>query len=447
MNNKSLQVENQFPLSPVQEGMLFHYMHKKDKTYMEQLICDIDGELNLEIFEETINKLIEVNESLRTVFQYKQTEILSQTVLNEKKVQLEIRNIMDEQDKESYIERCVQIEADKNFDLSKETFRCVLFKITSDKYVFLCTFHHLIADAWTLKILGHDFSRIYYDLSENLRRDYERYNYSSYLEWIDKQSKEKARKYWVESLAPYEKNGKSETYRMDQVDKRETLSLKLDSQVASLIDGIKKESKVTINTVLLAAWGIYLLEHYQKEELIFGCVVFGRMIGLKNIEKISGLFVNSIPLYVNSNTTAMQFLRNIQMSTLTAGPYSYLSLSEMMAYANLTASDVCSFVNFSIDSTEVDNEFSRMLPIKVHNIRYNEQANYQVYLDIYIEDESIEIKVHYDAANHYFNSEKVKDALVNIITIFLNQPTVMINRILDNLSTNNELEIDADFNF
>ena len=69
LNKKN--IEDIFGLTPMQEGMLFHYLKDPDNDhYFEQLSLEISGEIDPEIFEKTWNFVIESNEMLRTVFRW-----------------------------------------------------------------------------------------------------------------------------------------------------------------------------------------------------------------------------------------------------------------------------------------------------------------------------------------------------------------------------------------
>ena len=57
-------------LSPVQQGMYFHHLHRKNNNYLEQMVCDIIGDLDIHCFERTLSHLVKQFDSLRTLYQY-----------------------------------------------------------------------------------------------------------------------------------------------------------------------------------------------------------------------------------------------------------------------------------------------------------------------------------------------------------------------------------------
>ena len=65
----SNKIEDILALTPMQEGLLFHFLKNPDgQQYCEQLSLEISGRINREFFEKDWNFVVESNESLRTVF-------------------------------------------------------------------------------------------------------------------------------------------------------------------------------------------------------------------------------------------------------------------------------------------------------------------------------------------------------------------------------------------
>ncbi|MCU0289387.1 MAG: condensation domain-containing protein, partial [Acidobacteria bacterium] len=77
-------IHNILPLTPMQEGMLFHYLKDpRSGLYFEQLSLEIGGAIEVEIFEKALNVIIQSNEMLRTVFRWEKVEKPSQIILKE----------------------------------------------------------------------------------------------------------------------------------------------------------------------------------------------------------------------------------------------------------------------------------------------------------------------------------------------------------------------------
>lgn len=78
-----------YPLSPMQQGMLFHSLFEKDSSaYFDQFGCYIDGKLNIKYIEEAWNHLINKNPIFRTVFNWEVADEPLQIVLKEMPIRL-----------------------------------------------------------------------------------------------------------------------------------------------------------------------------------------------------------------------------------------------------------------------------------------------------------------------------------------------------------------------
>ena len=87
MTSSKIKVQNVYPLTPMQEGMLFHALLEPDSAaYFEQLSWSVRGELDVAAFEASWNTLIERYTVLRTMFVYEGTDRPVQVVLESRPI-------------------------------------------------------------------------------------------------------------------------------------------------------------------------------------------------------------------------------------------------------------------------------------------------------------------------------------------------------------------------
>ncbi|MFM7794018.1 MAG: condensation domain-containing protein, partial [Microcystis panniformis] len=66
-NQPAKNVESIYPLSPMQEGMLFHSLYTPDSgIYCSQTLITLEGEINLTVFRQAWEKVVERHSVLRT---------------------------------------------------------------------------------------------------------------------------------------------------------------------------------------------------------------------------------------------------------------------------------------------------------------------------------------------------------------------------------------------
>ncbi len=432
------------PLSPVQQGMLYHYMLRKDRAYLEQAVCLVEGELDLEILEYTFNRLIEENEILRTIYDCPQPDSPRQILLRKRLVKLEVIDLSGMEGQENLINEFIENDADKNIDIAKETFRIAVMKLGENRYKIVCTYHHIIMDAWSVKQLEKQFFSAYYSRMKSLVHNNTNYQYSLYLEWIARQDYEKAREYW--SL--YLKEASAPIYQEQVSEKAEMASANI--QISEYSDRIVREmalyAKVTYNTVILAAWGIFVLKNYYKSHVVMGCVVSGRMIDVKNVEKICGLFVNTVPVLIPGSLSFLELLKKIQGDILRSSKFSYLSLGEIMACANLKTNDNFMVINFNIDSEELLAPYEDF-PFAIKDIYYRELANYELYLDVKRKQETCSVNINYNRHKFYFDAGWVNDEFTGILEYMKNQLSSSVQDLLAAGNNSDLIAADVEFNF
>lgn len=147
-------------------------------------------------------------------------------------------------------------------------------------------------------ILGELF-RIYHRKAAGQQHQLEEARpYSDYIRWLEEQDKEAGKAYWKKYLSGFaeksqisvleNKSGNGEYHR------KET-AIEFSTELTSQITQLANRNSVTFHTVLQSIWGILLAKYNQMEDVVFGTVISGRDANVAGIEKMVGLFINTIP--------------------------------------------------------------------------------------------------------------------------------------------------------
>lgn len=169
---KRSDVKDVYSLSPLQQGMLFHYIKEGESestVYFEQTLFSVNGDIDVELFEKSFNRVVEKYDVLRTVFIYKKIDIPRQAVLKEREAKVRFIDIstMGEEDRARYIEDFKQEDIRWGFDLKKDIpMRISVLKSDRGKYKIIWSYHHIIMDGWCLWIVMKDLLEVYRALKE-----------------------------------------------------------------------------------------------------------------------------------------------------------------------------------------------------------------------------------------------------------------------------------------
>lgn len=166
--NKFNNIEEIYPVTSLQEGMLFHSEVNQSSEYISQLSIDLKGDLDLDKLEEAWNDTCRKYDVLRSVFRRNQMGDRYQIILNDiyyvfNHVNLTMFNGDELEEKiDNLLVQCRgrQIELE-NGPLMNIT----LIQLSSHRYKFIWTHHHALIDGWSLQIVINHFMDNYLNAS------------------------------------------------------------------------------------------------------------------------------------------------------------------------------------------------------------------------------------------------------------------------------------------
>jgi iturin family lipopeptide synthetase B/iturin family lipopeptide synthetase C len=165
--------------------------------------------------------------------------------------------------------------------------------------------------------------------------------FREYIEWLENRDKKESKTYWRNYLAGYEKLASlpkiNASIPSNLEYKSETVWLALGKERTNRLNRLASGNHVTLNTVLLALWGILLAKYNNGRDVVFSSLVSGRPGEIPGVDSMVGLFINSIPVRVKyeENTTFKRLLRQVQEEALESEPYHHISLAEIQAQSRL----------------------------------------------------------------------------------------------------------------
>lgn len=436
------------PLSPLQEGMYFHHLQVRNTVYLEQMTCEIRGPLDVDLATRVIEILVREHEILRTVFTIRPPKGMRQVVLPYVRLELEQLDLRSAPSPDAAIEAVLDREAARNLDLAVAVSRCKLLQLADETFVFLWTYHHIIMDSWTLLMLQEQFTALYAAAlrGEPLSLKKRPLQYRDYVDWTLGEDRGKAAVFWRDYLG----RGKSRLpfeLPLESIDQYiETTKTDLPLSLLDRLDRLSALHKVTTNSVFLAAWCAYSLLRHNREEDVIGCVYANRLLPFKGAGTVAGLFVNSLPLRCSRRSSAAEQIRAVHRHMMQWPGKGWLSLSEIMATGGLTANDLSSLVNISIDQPTISNAHTKTLPIQIDKIRYREQAHFAVCLDVFLNRDRPSLAVRHDTRKGPWDASVVCAVMEDILVRFEETPDADLRELVVS-TTAQDLTADTDFNF
>ena len=352
--NKANNIEDIYPLSPMQQGMLFHALITPDAgAYIPQICLTLEGFLDHLQFKQAWEKVLIRHPVLRTAFNWEKRDKPFQIVYQQVTLPwLEHdwqNNSPDEQ--QQLLNNFLEKDSQQGFDLKKPPLiRLNLIQLTEKKYYLVWTQHHIILDGWSSGLVIKDVFALYQnqDLSHNR-------SYSEYIAWLNQQNQLSAQQFWQNKLKGF-------TAPIDLKIDRPSNTIGLDEQEISLpltsLQFFTKQHQLTLNTLIQGTFAI-LLSHYSGEEdIVFGATSAGRPPALIGVESMVGLFINTLPVRIQVPYQAflIPWLKNLQTQQAETLQYEYSSLLDIQQWSDLSAGlplfeSILVFENYPVDAS------------------------------------------------------------------------------------------------
>ncbi|WP_281889307.1 non-ribosomal peptide synthetase [Paenibacillus sp. YYML68] len=387
-------IKDIYELTPLQKGVLFHYVEDPTRhAYFEQMTLSLDGDVHPQALEQALQGLIEKHDVLRTVFDHTSFKQPVQIVLKHRTTCIHVEDLtgFSEEEQASAVDAYRVLDRSKGFTLSADVLiRFALFKLKDDSWKLVWSHHHILLDGWCLEIILNDLFTLYQASLQGVRVESVSAAppFSSYVKWLQAQPTSGAQLYWDTYLRGYDGCTGIPIQQMAPSDPYQhgTYSFRLEERLTSGLIELARHNQVTLSSAFQAVWGVLLQKYNQTRDVVFGTVVSGRSAPVPHIERIVGLFINTIPVRVSSEErgTIAELMKSVQKHMLEAERCSYLSLSDMTAstlHHSQSINHVVTFENYPLDLDKLNEQLGQTM--RVTAIEAFEQTNYNIDLTVY----------------------------------------------------------------
>jgi amino acid adenylation domain-containing protein/non-ribosomal peptide synthase protein (TIGR01720 family) len=307
--SKQILIEDIYPLSPMQEGMLFHSLEEPESgIYFEQVACTLAGELDVPALERAWQRVVDRHASLRTAFVWQQRQEPFQVVFKAAQLPWEHRDwralAADEQ--QQRLRELLAADRRRGFDLARPPLmRLFLLRLAEDVWRLLWSCHHLLIDGWSQNQILREVLACYQAFAGGREPRLEpSLPYSRYIAWLRRQDPARSEEFWQRQLRgfgsatplPEDKPGTAADGREEVFSGRREVRLSAES-TARLYAAAQRE-RLTPSTFVQAAWALLLARYSATEDVVFGVTVSGRPAALPGVETMTGLFVNTLAMRV-----------------------------------------------------------------------------------------------------------------------------------------------------
>ncbi|BCA29115.1 non-ribosomal peptide synthase/polyketide synthase [Metapseudomonas otitidis] len=416
------EVATLYPLSPMQQGMLFHSLYEASgRTYVNQMRLDIRG-LDVARFASAWQQAVDRHELLRAGFIWDAGLDAPRQVIH-RQAALEI--VVEEGIDTADLDARAAHELDRGFDLARPPLlRLCLLRTGDDSHHLIYTSHHILMDGWSNSRLLGEVLQAYagQDVAAPEGR------YQDYLAWLQRQDRAASERFWLEQLAPLEEPTRLALAcgRVASPEPGQALhSARLDAGQTRCLQAFARQQQVTLNTLVQSAWLLLLQRYSGQRSVAFGATVSGRPVELPGIEQQLGLFINTLPVIgaPAPQQRVAQWLEQVQALNLELREHEYTPLNDIQRWAGQGGESLFDsllvFENYPVSAVL---QQGASQDLRFGELANHELTNYPLTLSVSLED-GLVLEFGYDRA--HFSEPVVRrlaDHLANLIGLMAEQP-------------------------
>ncbi|MCX4237829.1 non-ribosomal peptide synthetase [Streptomyces ortus] len=329
-------VQELLPLSPLQEGFYFHSLvdGADHDAYVVQQVLELSGPVDPEVLRRAAQRVLDRHAPLRACFRPlsdgRPVQIVADGLV------LPWREVDLSRDEHLTVDAVAAEERAHRFDLARPPLlRCAFVRLDGERGRLLLTFHHSVADGWSLPVLHRELLAGYGEDADPLP---EVTPYRTYLRTLAAADRDAARETWRGALA-----GIEEPTRLVETPADGTpitpaqVRVELSEQLTARLSARARELGVTLGTVVQGAWGLLLGRLTGRQDVVFGTTVSGRDAEVEGIESMVGLFINTLPTRFcwEPADTLAGLLGRLQDEQAALLDHQHLGLAEIQRVAGL----------------------------------------------------------------------------------------------------------------
>ncbi|MFG2078072.1 amino acid adenylation domain-containing protein [Nonomuraea maritima] len=405
-------LEDAYPLTALQAGMLFHSAYQDDSaTYHDVFTLMLRGTYRSEVFRSALADVMARHPVLRTSFDLTGFDEPIQLVWDDVEPPVHEIDLSGFEDPRQRLGIWREEEKRRPFDWeAAPLFRAVVHHLAQERFALTLSFHHAILDGWSVATL----------VTELLGRYAARFagepagpREAPKLTFRDFVAREKAAvasagtgRFWRDVLAdaPAATLPRLPGYRTGDAEETTAHAVPLGKPLVAALQQVARQARVPLRTVLLAGHLRVLALLTGDADAVTGLVTHGRPEH-EAAEQVLGLFLNSVPVRVRTDAgTWQELVKKVFDAEVALLPHRLYPLFEMQ---RLTDRSPVIDVLFDYRDFHVYRDLGPGGPIEVMESEFFEQTNLPLSANFTWSPQSgeLELKLKYDVTQ--FSADQV----------------------------------------
>jgi natural product biosynthesis luciferase-like monooxygenase protein len=400
-----------YPLTPLQQGMLFHQLTSSGAISgassgvdVEQIVGRLDHALDLEHFRRAWAQVLARHEALRIAFAWEGLEEPRQTPVDTVDVlctELDVRGM----DAEAKLLEVLAAERAERFDLSRAPLlRWRVLRTGDNACIVVWTFHHLVLDGRSFPQVLSEVFACYDALRDGRTATFPpAKQFREHIAAVRARERMAEEPFWRTYLEgfggpvslPLAKPARA---ALEGQPMRGEKRGKLGQAATTALRGLAEEHRLSLNTLVQGAWALLLSRYTQERDVVFGCVRACRRSTVEGADEIVGTFINTLPFRakVDEELPLVEWLAQLRASQRAIGPNEHAALADIQRWSRVAVGAQMFDSILVFDNALLDTHV-KSLPGNWTGRRFElfEQTIYPLTLYVYAEP-GLDLKLAYD---------------------------------------------------
>ncbi|APY95492.1 non-ribosomal peptide synthetase [Burkholderia pseudomallei] len=392
-------VQDIYPLAPLQEGILFHHlMSGESDPYVLSGVLAFRSREVMERFVSALQQVIDRHDILRTGFFWEGLEQPVQVV--QRRATLPV-SVVELDAREGDIVRQLEARFDSRgyrMDVSRAPLMHVHAACDGEheRWVARVLFHHLSIDHTTLERVIEEARAIGQGRAEDLPQPVPFRNFVAQARLGVSEADHEA--YFRAKLGDIDEPTAPFGLLSVQGDGREIAEAarRLKPELSGALRGHARRLGVSAASMMHVAWGLVLSRTTGRQDVVFGTVLFGRMQGGAQSDRSLGLFINTLPVRMRVAQTGVEASvkeTHAQLAELMRHEHAPLVLAQRCSGVPAQTPLFTSLLNYRYSKPKVA---AAHIADGIELLDGHERTNYPVSVDI--DDHGDDFKIRAQAA-------------------------------------------------
>ncbi len=341
-------IVDEYPLSPMQEAMLFHSASNPGLgMYVQQFEAPIASKLEIPAFEAAWREVIARHPVLRTSIEGWGGGQGRQVVHARVPLPLEHRDWSHLAPKAVAERLAAFLEDDRGrgFDPTEAPLlRLTLIRTGASGFHLVLSNHHALMDGWCAPIILGEVLACYETNLQGLPANLPPTRpFRDYIDWLGEVDPSSGETYWRRELRGFREATPlplASRWSATVGSSRSALgerSVVIPSTVVGDLSSMARRHRLTLSTVIAGAWALVLGRHSGRDDVVFGVTVSGRPAELVGVESMVGLFINTLPARVElvDETPLSDWLAGLQGKLVALRRHQSTPLSQVQRWSDV----------------------------------------------------------------------------------------------------------------